>query len=146
MELVNMLEALDRLTISKKPVWGKMKAQEMVEHLSDLLIISRGVKKFTVNENEETIARRQQFLYSDKEMARNIAVPFTKNIIELRHNELALSIDEFTIEWLNFIEYYEENAGITETHPYYGELDFEKWMKLHVKHFTHHFKQFELIG
>ena len=100
MELVNMLEALDRLTISKKPVWGKMKAQEMVEHLSDLLIISRGVKKFTVNENDETIARRQQFLYSDKEMARNIAVPFTKNIIELRHNELALSIDEFTIEWL----------------------------------------------
>ena len=95
-----MLEALDRLTISKKPVWGKMKAQEMVEHLSDLLIISRGVKKFTVNENDETIARRQQFLYSDKEMARNIAVPFTKNIIELRHNELALSIDEFTIEWL----------------------------------------------
>jgi hydroxymethylglutaryl-CoA reductase len=145
MDLVTMLDALDRLTISKKPVWGKMTAQEMVEHLSDLLIISRGVKKFTLNENDETIARRQQFLYSDKEMARNIAIPFRKDIIELRHNELALSIDEFTIEWLNFIEYYEENPGATETHPYYGALDFEKWMKLHVKHFKHHFQQFELI-
>ncbi len=145
MELVTMLDALDRLTISKKPLWGKMTAQEMVEHLSDLLIMSRGLNNFTPNENDETFARRQQFLYSDKEMARNIAIPFRKDIIELRHNELALSIDEFTIEWLNFIEYYEENPGATETHPYYGELDFEKWGKLHVKHFMHHFQQFELI-
>ncbi len=145
MELVTMLDALDRLTISKKPVWGKMTAQEMVEHLSDLLIMSRGLNNFTPNENDETYARRQQFLYSDKEMARNIAIPFRKDIIELRHNELELSIDEFTIEWLNFIEYYEENPGATETHPYYGELDFEKWGKLHVKHFKHHFQQFELI-
>ena len=145
MELVTMLDALDRLTISKKPVWGKMTAQEMVEHLSDLLIMSRGLNNFTPNENDETFARRQQFLYSDKEMARNIVIPFRKDIIELRHNELELSIDEFTIEWLNFIEYYEENPGATETHPYYGELDFEKWGKLHVKHFKHHFQQFELI-
>lgn len=145
MELVTMLDALDRLTISKKPLWGKMTAQEMVEHLSDLLIMSRGLNNFTPNENDETFARRQQFLYSDKEMARNIVIPFRKDIIELRHNELELSIDEFTIEWLNFIEYYEENPGATETHPYYGELDFEKWGKLHVKHFKHHFQQFELI-
>ena len=145
MELVTLLDALDRLTISKKPVWGKMTAQEMVEHLSDLLIMSRGLNNFTLNENEETIARRQQFLYSDEEMARNIAIPLRKDIIELRHNELALSIDEFTIEWLNFIEYYEENPGVTETHPYYGEMDFEKWGKFHVKHFKHHFQQFELI-
>jgi len=145
MELVTMLDALDRLTISKKPVWGKMSAQEMVEHLSDLLIMSRGLNNFAPNENDETFARRQQFLYSDKEMARNIAIPFRKDIIELRHNELALSIDEFTIEWLNFIEYYEENPGATEIHPYYGALDYEKWEKLHVKHFIHHFQQFELI-
>ena len=140
-----MLDALDRLTISKNPVWGKMSAQEMVEHLSDLLIMSRGLNNFTLNENDETITRRQQFLYSDKEMARNIAIPFRKDVIELRHNELALSIDEFTIEWLNFIEYYEENPGATEIHPYYGALDYEKWEKLHVKHFIHHFQQFELI-
>ena len=145
MDLVTMLDALDRLTISKKPVWGKMSAQEMVEHLSDLLIMSRGLNNFTPNERDETFARRQQFLYSDKEMARNIAIPFRKDIIELRHNELALSIDEFTIEWLNFIEYYEENPGVTEIHPYYGALDFEKWTKMHVKHFIHHFQQFELI-
>jgi len=145
MDLVTMLDALDRLTISKNPVWGKMSAQEMVEHLSDLLIMSRGLNNFTLNENDETITRRQQFLYSDKEMARNIAIPFRKDVIELRHNELALSIDEFTIEWLNFIEYYEENPGATEIHPYYGALDYEKWEKLHVKHFIHHFQQFELI-
>ena len=145
MELETMLGILNRLSSSKTPLWGKMNAQEMVEHLSDMLMMSRGIGNFTIDVDAETIARRQQFLLSDKEMAKNIAVPFTKDIIELRHDELELALDEFTEEWMNFTEYYENNPSASVIHPYYGDLDFNLWLKMHDKHFMHHFKQFELI-
>ena len=145
MELETMLGILNRLSSSKTPLWGKMNAQEMVEHLSDMLMMSRGTGNFTIDVDAETIARRQQFLLSDKEMAKNIAVPFTKEIIELRHDELELALDEFTEEWMNFTEYYENNPSARVIHPYYGALDFNLWLKMHDKHFMHHFKQFGLI-
>jgi len=145
MEFTEMLAVLNGLTPNQKPLWGKMKAQEMVEHLSDMLMMSRGTGNFTIDVDAETIARRQQFLSSDKEMAKNIAVPFTKDIIELRHEELELSLDEFAEEWINFTEYYENNPNTSVIHPYYGALDFNLWLKMHDKHFTHHFKQFGLI-
>jgi hydroxymethylglutaryl-CoA reductase len=145
MELETMLSILNRLSSSKTPLWGKMNAQEMVEHLSDMLMMSRGTGNFSIDVDAETIARRQQFLSSDKEMAKNIAVPFTKDIIELRHDELELALDEFAEEWINFTEYYENNPNTSVIHPYYGDLDFNLWLKMHDKHFTHHFKQFGLI-
>jgi len=145
MEFTEMLAVLNGLTPNQKPLWGKMKAQEMVEHLSDMLMMSRGTGNFTIDVDAETIARRQQFLSSDKEMAKNIAVPFTKDIIELRHDELELALDEFADEWINFTEYYENNPSASVIHPYYGDLDYNLWLKMHDKHFTHHFKQFGLI-
>ena len=145
MELETMLSILNGLSSSKTPLWGKMNAQEMVEHLSDMLMMSRGTGNFSIDVDAETIARRQQFLLSDKEMAKNIAVPFTKDIIELRHDELELALDEFTEEWMNFTEYYENNPSASVIHPYYGDLDFNLWLKMHDKHFMHHFKQFGLI-
>ena len=145
MNLETMLSALSRLSNSNKPLWGKMNAQEMVEHLSDMLMMARGTGNFTIDVDAETIARRQQFLLSDKEMAKNIAVPFTKELIELRNDELELAVDEFTDEWLNFIELYENNPDASVVHPYYGALDFNLWLKMHDKHFMHHFKQFGLI-
>ena len=145
MEFTEMLAVLNGLTPNQKPLWGKMNAQEMVEHLSDMLMMSRGTGNFAIDVDEETIARRQQFLSSDKEMAKNIAVPFTKEIIELRHDELELALDEFADEWMNFTEYYENNPSASVIHPYYGDLDFNLWLKMHDKHFMHHFKQFGLI-
>jgi hydroxymethylglutaryl-CoA reductase len=145
MNLETMLSALSRLSNSNKPLWGKMNAQEMVEHLSDMLMMARGTGNFTIDVDAETIARRQQFLLSDKEMAKNIAVPFTKELIELSNDELELAVDEFTDEWLNFIELYENNPDASVVHPYYGALDFNLWLKMHDKHFMHHFKQFGLI-
>ena len=145
MEFTEMLAVLNGLTPNQKPLWGKMNAQEMVEHLSDMLMMSRGMGNFAIDVDAETIARRQQFLSSDKEMAKNIAVPFTKDIIELRHDELELALDEFADEWMNFTEYYENNPSASVIHPYYGDLDFNLWLKMHDKHFMHHFKQFGLI-
>jgi hypothetical protein len=87
----------------------------------------------------------KEFLLSDKSMAKNIEVPFAKKDEVLRNENLDLSIDELAENWIEFEDYYSENEGNENLHPYYGMLNSEQWLRLHAKHFTHHFEQFDLL-
>jgi hydroxymethylglutaryl-CoA reductase len=140
-----LLEKLSKLTPENKPEWGSMNAQRMVEHLTDILNISTGKTKLELQIPEDKIERMQAFLDTEKPMAKNSQVDFAKKESPLRHEELELAIDEFIEEWINFEEYYAENPEKTESHPFYGDLDFRLWNRLHSKHITHHFEQFNLI-
>ena len=141
----SILATLAKLTSEKKPAWGEMSAQRMVEHLTDSVQVSTGKNQLELLIPEEKIEKMQAFLASDKGMAKNIEVPFAKKDTPVRNEELELAIDELVDEWLAFEEYYEENPSATQLHPFYGQLNFEQWKQLHAKHFTHHFQQFELI-
>ncbi|MFN5984628.1 MAG: DUF1569 domain-containing protein [Fluviicola sp.] len=142
--LETLLSHLDKLTTETQPQWGNMSAQRMVEHLSEMLRGCNGKVKMELSFPEEKIESMQRFLSSDKPMARNIEVPFAGKDVPLRHEELELAIDEFVDEWLDFEQHF-ETEGQVETHPFYGSLNKELWLKLHSKHFTHHFEQFGLI-
>jgi hypothetical protein len=87
----------------------------------------------------------KEFLFSDKPMAKNIEVPFAKKDEKLRNENLEFAIDELAENWIEFEEYYFENEGNQNLHPYYGLLNYEEWLRLHSKHFTHHFEQFNLL-
>ncbi len=144
MSFEDLLIGLNKLTPSQQPVWGEMSSQRMVEHLSEMLRMAQGTTLFTLAIPEDKVAKMQEFLYSEKEMAKNIAVDIAPADRELRNDELELAIDEFTEEWINFIDFFEANPGVKTMHPFYGYLDFDLWMLMHKKHFYHHFKQFQL--
>ena len=144
MSFEDLLIGLNKLTPSQQPVWGEMSSQRMVEHLSEMLRMAQGTTLFTLAIPEDKVAKMQEFLYSDKEMAKNIAVDIAPADRELRNDELELAIDEFTEEWINFIDFFEATPGVKTMHPFYGYLDFDLWMLMHKKHFYHHFKQFQL--
>ncbi len=139
------LEKLSKLNPETKPEWGSMSAQRMVEHLTDILFIATGKNKLEFQGSLDKIERMHAFLESDKPMAKNVEVDFAKKETPLRHEELDLAVDEFIEEWLHFEELYEENPGMTERHPFYGDLNFHLWNRLHAKHITHHFQQFGLM-
>lgn len=145
LDLETLISTLDKLKADKKAVWGKMTAQRMVEHLTELIQMSVGKGEYTLLIPEEKIESMQRFLESDKPMAKGITVDLAPANFELKHEELELAIDDFVDTWLSFEEYYEENPSNTNLHPYYGELNEEKWRMMHSKHFTHHFQQFEII-
>jgi oxepin-CoA hydrolase/3-oxo-5,6-dehydrosuberyl-CoA semialdehyde dehydrogenase len=141
------LSYLDKLHAETKPLWGSMSAQGMVEHLTDMLNMANG----TAPDNAllipaEKVESMQRFLESDKEMMRNIDVPFAPKIRKLRHEELELAVDEFVDAWMTFEEHFESNPGLKVNHPFYGELTYEQWIRLNQKHLTHHFSQFGLIS
>lgn len=144
-DLATLISSLDKLSVDKKAAWGNMSAQRMVEHLTEMIQMSVGKGDYKLLITEDKIESMQRFLASDKPMAKGIVVDLAPNNSPLKHEELELAIDDFIDNWLSFEEYYEENPNNTNLHPFYGELNEEKWRMLHSKHFTHHFQQFELI-
>ena len=144
-DLCAFLEILENLDEKKSASWGKMTPQRMIEHLSDCIYMSCGIGNHELLIPEEKIKGMQAFLISDKEMPQNIQVPFAKENTPLRNTDIELALDEFTMAWVDFEEMYSEDPQKTALHPYYGNLNYEQWLLLHSKHFTHHFTQFGLM-
>lgn len=144
-ELEYLLTKLESLETTTTPSWGEMSAQRMVEHLCDALYMSCGIGEFELEVPADRIEKMQLFLASDKPMAQNIRVSFAQADTPLRNDDMEFALDEFATAFVDFMEKYEENPSFTALHPYYGNLDFEKWNQLHEKHFAHHFKQFGLV-
>jgi hypothetical protein len=145
-DLVYLLGKLETLDADTTPSWGKMSSQRMVEHLCDALYMSCGIGEFELEVPEDRIEKMQLFLQSDKPMAQNIQVSFAKEDTPVRNENMELALDEFATAFVDYMEHFDENPSFTALHPYYGELDVEKWNLLHAKHFAHHFKQFGLIA
>lgn len=141
LEITHILGRMDTLNPDAKPLWGSMSAQRMIEHLTDTLRIASGKDQFPMEVPEDKLEKMKAFLHSDKPMARNIEVPFASKKTPLRHEEIELAIDEFLLEWIDFEEHF-VNENQTETHPFYGPLNFDEWCLLNQKHITHHFEQF----
>jgi len=144
-DLCAFLEILENLDEKKSASWGKMTPQRMIEHLSDCIYMSCGIGNHELLIPEEKIKGMQAFLISDKEMPQNIQVPFAKENTPLRNTDIELALDEFTMAWVDFEEMYSEDKKKRALHPYYGNLNYEQWLLLHSKHFTHHFTQFGLV-
>lgn len=144
-DLETVLSHLNKLTADKKPSWGKMSAQRMVEHLTDTLRIATGENPQELLIPEDKVERMVAFLYTDKPMAQNMEVPFAKDGTPLRNEELELAIDEFVDVYLEFQELFAQNPDLKTTHAYYGPLNYEQWDLLNKKHLTHHFTQFGIM-
>lgn len=142
--LVKILPLMNQLDGQEKPKWGTLTPQEMIEHLTDTLQIASGKVKQQLLIPEEKLESMQRFLETDKEMVKNVKVPFAQTERVLRNESISDAIDEFAEQWIAFEEHY-ENEDTKETHPFYGDLNFDQWKKLNSKHLTHHFKQFGLI-
>lgn len=139
-----ILSIVSTLDASQKPLWGAMSVQRMIEHLTDSVQVSSGKIELDQITPDDKLDRMISFLESDKPMAKNIEVSFAGKDVPLRHEELELAIDELVEEWIDFEELYASEVGLKIPHPYYGPLNFEQWLRLHSKHFTHHFEQFGL--
>jgi preprotein translocase subunit SecA len=144
-DLSTFLEVFKNLDASTKPLWGNMSAQRMVEHLTDGINMSRGIGDHQLTVPAEKAEQLKQFLHTDKPMAQNIQVPFALPNTALRNADLDDAIDEFTITWVDYEEEQELEPEKQAIHPFYGNLTLEEWLKVHAKHFTHHFKQFGLM-
>lgn len=141
-DLQVILSLLEKLKSDKRPVWGSMSAQSMIEHLTDTLKISSGELQLPLSIPAEKVDKAQAFIRSRKPMPKNFQVVFGNK--DLRNENIALAIDEFAVAWIHYQDFFSEQADAKTCHPYFGNLDVKHWTKLHRKHISHHLEQFGL--
>ena len=128
--------------------WGKMNAQQMVEHVTGFFKVSTEKFKFPVVTPVEHLPKYKEFLLSDKEFRENTKAPVGVVPEEPRPTmkaSMTEALGELQQEINHFVLYFKDHPGAKTAHPGFGELDFDEWVLLHYKHVTHHAKQFGLL-
>ncbi len=129
-------------------LWGKMTAQQMIEHL--YLVVSASNGRITINPtvDEARLAyRKMRFFEKDFPMPRHFRVDFVPeepNPVQFPNIEDAKM--QLFAQLQRFDDYFAEHPVITTLHPVFGHLDFEEWIENHARHFRHHLTQFGLIA
>lgn len=136
------------LSPDQKPVWGKMNAQQVVEHLSDFFRLSTGEIEFPLSVPEEHLPKFREFLFSEKMFRENTKAPsnvMPEEPAEIRNSDFESAISELKNAVLSFEHYFIDNPEATTLHPAFGPLDKHGWLTLHYKHTHHHLRQFGLL-
>ena len=142
----NIRAQLLTLKTDSKPVFGKMNAQQMIEHLSAVTQIANGNWNVDVFVSDEKTARRKPFLNTENELQVGFKASFlSEEPGFLKFNSKEEAIEDLIKQVELFVEVFSDDKNRAVVHPFFGELDFEYWKKFQVKHFTHHFKQFNLL-
>ena len=143
----NFTELLVNLTPETKPLWGKMTAQHMVEHLIMAFQMSDGNLVFDKSFNPpERFAVLKRILTSKNPLPKNFMNPaIGEDLLPLQYQSLKESIEFLHKEIDNFIKFFEDNPSVSTLNVTFGPLNKNEWMIFHEKHLTHHLKQFGLI-
>lgn len=125
-------------------LWGKMDVQQMVEHMSDSVRIANNRDPHELVTPEENVPKMQAFLMSEKPFRENTPnqllpdepVAHKNETMEDALQELQDEIDALFEEF--------DNAPPEKTvmNPFFGALNFDKWVQLLHKHAWHHLRQF----
>lgn len=126
-------------------IWGKMNAQQMVEHVAAFFKISSGKLKFPLVTPIEHLPKYREFLFSDIPFKPNTKAPvqiLTEETVPVQEPDMPTAINMLQKEVDDFIAHFKDDALKTEQHPVFGDLNFEEWVLLNHKHVVHHLKQF----
>ena len=128
--------------------WGKMNAQQTVEHLAAFFHVSNGKTKFDLVTPVEHLPKCKEFLLSDKEFRENTKAPTSvigEEALPLQYANMEAALEKLTESITAFENYFKDEPLKTILHPVFGELNFEEWVLLHYKHVMHHLRQFGLV-
>lgn len=136
-----ILDRIEQLDESKKPIWGKMNVVQMLNHTQRPLKVANGRMVLTDSPNPfMRLAFRlyKSHMYNDKPWKQNL--PTVKDFMvdnvgsfkeEKQH--LLENINEFQKKDLNLH---------WPKHPFFGEFTTDQWGKMQYKHLDHHLRQF----
>lgn len=143
-----MFILLQKLNAESIPVWGKMNAQQMLEHLADFFNVSTEKIIYDLVTPAEQLPRYRDFLYSDKQFRENTKAPqnvLGEEPLSVRQTNFDASKAYLQTAVEEFFNFFREHEFKKTVHPVFGPLSFEEWVLLHYKHVRHHLRQFALL-
>jgi oxepin-CoA hydrolase/3-oxo-5,6-dehydrosuberyl-CoA semialdehyde dehydrogenase len=142
-----LFDALSALRDDTRPGWGKMTAQQMVEHLIWAVEISTGKAQVECPFPEAQRERLKAFLYDNRPTPREFQNPvLAAGLPTLRYADTADATAALRREVGLFLDQAVAMPGATRKHPVFGLLAAEEWARSHFKHCYHHLLQFGLFS
>ena len=146
MDFNQSLNRLESLTTYHKPLWGKMSAQHMVEHLILAVKMGNGKLRSECFNPPEKLPALRRFLFSEKPLPKEFINPaIGADLLPLEFSSLEEAKEKLKSEIKDYIKYFKNNPDAKSVNVTFGELNKEEWDIFHRKHFTHHLKQFGLF-
>jgi hypothetical protein len=140
-----MWDALGRLRADTPARWGRMTAQQMVEHLEWTFACSTGAVTVACPIPEEHRPRYLTFLTHDRPTPQGFENPvLTAGLPPLAHGDFASATTALRREVDRYLSLAESEPAALRMHPLFGPIDAEQWSRTHYKHVRHHFTQFGL--
>jgi oxepin-CoA hydrolase/3-oxo-5,6-dehydrosuberyl-CoA semialdehyde dehydrogenase len=135
-----------KLEGDEKGKWGKMNAQQMVEHVSGFFRVSTQKIHFPLTTPAEHLTKYREFLMSDKPFRENTKAPvLPEDPLPIRFSTMKEAVDDLSESINDFFDFFKNDPLKTTLHPAFGELNFDEWVQLHHKHLSHHLRQFGLV-
>jgi hypothetical protein len=144
-EFVSLTKKLESTQMGN---WGKMNAQQMVEHVAAIFDVAAGKTHFPLVTPVEHLPKFKAFLWSDKQFRENTKAPVEilgEEPVPVRNKTMESAIDELQESTDGFFSYFKDDELKTTVHPVFGALNFEEWVELQHKHLMHHARQFGLV-
>lgn len=123
--------------------WGKMSQQGMIEHMADAVRMGNGRDLYDFEGTEAHLEKMHDFIRSEKlfkENTVNSRMPAEPQPLRLDTKEEAVA--ELEEELSAFFDLFADDHERLVTNPFFGDLDYELWVRLLYKHAWHHLRQF----
>jgi oxepin-CoA hydrolase/3-oxo-5,6-dehydrosuberyl-CoA semialdehyde dehydrogenase len=139
--------ATAKFLATKKPLWGKMTAQHMIEHLYTAVVSSTIIKKtppIPANPRQEEF--KNILVYSLAPMGKNLDNPaFRFGLPDYTNPSIIEAKAKLLSSLERFFEVYEGKDDAYNFNIFLGDLHTQETLLFHYKHFKHHYTQFGLI-
>lgn len=134
---------LQTITPDASPQWGKMNAQQMIEHMTEYVTMAYGNPVQELITEEGKLEKMQEFLKSERDFKPNTSnslLPEEPRPVKLPSMKAA--IIHLQDELNNFFTAFDTEKKKYVMNPFFGELDYGLSIQLLYKHAWHHLRQF----
>lgn len=139
-------EALRKLDVNQKPLFGEMNAVEMVDHLLTGMKLFLSKTETALETPQEFLPKYRAFLMSDKGFKPGAKKPHGYQKYESANaHDLEALKRAFNSMLKEFDEITATDPEFWSFHPSFGKLNAEETRQLHFKHLRHHLRQFGLM-
>ena len=135
----DIIRRLSTLGDERKPLWGVMRAGDLVPHLTHTVL-------WSMNRREPPgFAGNWLTVNLLGPLAKRGWIPVVKNVkVKGVEGNTGDTLDDLKAALREYLSAVETGAIQPAAHPIFGPLGVDGWARMHVKHFEHHFKQFDL--
>jgi oxepin-CoA hydrolase/3-oxo-5,6-dehydrosuberyl-CoA semialdehyde dehydrogenase len=141
-----LIDCIDDLPERTVPLWGKMTAHNMIEHLIWTFECSIGAIELPCRTPENLLERVKKFLYDNRPTPQNFKNPLLgDNPLPNRYPSYSEAKKVLLKDVLAFNGQINGHPGAVHIHPVFGPLGVEEWQRSHYKHCYHHLLQFGML-